>query len=413
MKQQLVYIAQILSILMPLQAASHFDVSYVGFYKMADGIGRRAISQVQMLKNAVKVNFIPSQPGVKDDIDPKILSIFNGQDKTPGTVMIFVDTLHGHEKTPYYGKSSQCKIKYIYITIESTCAPASWVKIINKFFDGVLVPDEWSINSLKDSGVTKPIFVLPEVCFLESFLQEPLQEKPHQPFTFGVTATAWPYKNYDLLLEAFAAEFKNSADVKLKTHNTFMKNAHLVERKIEQLGLSNITATHGPLNMGDYKAHMKSIDCYVLVSKGEGFSLTPREALALGRPCILANHTAQKTLCKTGFVRPVPATIIEKHDGNNYSGEDVCTVFNCSVDDLRAALRDVYENYNSYVSKAIKGREWVQRYLAPNLLPRYLSVIKPKRVLFGENNEATDEYLMTNSRELYNAYMKHVMRPRR
>lgn len=204
-----------------------YDVTYVGFYKFADGIGRRSIGQIQMLKDTLKVNFIPSEPGFENDIEPSVLNILRGKDKTPGTIMVFVDSFYGHKES-YFGRRSECKIKFAYVTVESTKAPVSWVKFLNSYFDGVLVPDPWCAQSLKISGVIPPIFILPEVCFLEDYLQEPLQVKSQYPFCFGVSAQAWPYKNYDLLLEAFAAEFRNSPDVTLKIHNHYKKRLILL-----------------------------------------------------------------------------------------------------------------------------------------------------------------------------------------
>lgn len=389
-----------------------FDVSFLGTCKFADGIGRRAIGQIQTLKDSLKVNFVNTRDyAFEEDIAPSVLEIFHHPDKSPGTVMVFLDGFYQRSLQILGERGSGYKIKFAYVTVESTKAPASWVDILNTHFDGVLVPDVWCGHSLKKSGLRIPFFVLPEICYLEDFLNEPLQKEPHYPFTFGVTATSWKYKNYDLLLDAFAAEFKNSPDVLLRLHNHGSRNAHHITDKIKDLHLKNVIDSHGPISKGDYVNHMKSIDCYVLVSKGEGFSITPREALALGRPCILANHTAHMTICNTGFVRPVEASIIEKHDSENYGGEDVGNVFNCSIKDVRKALRDVYENYQLHVDKALKGREWVKQYLAENLRARYMSMLKPKKVMLGNKNELTNDYVMTDSQALYDKFMAHIIEP--
>lgn len=392
------------------------DVTFIGPYKFADGIGRRAIGQIQTLKDTLNVNFINSRPQMSNDVDIErgTLAILRGYGpKQSGNVMVFLDTLYGLPRNELIKRCSDYKIRLAYLTIESTKAPASWVGMLNSYFDAVLVPDIFCLHALKDSGVNTPGFVMPEICYLEEFLKEPLRTHPHYPFTFGVSATALNYKNYDLLLEAFAAEFKYDSDVRLKIHNHRGDKRNRVKSKIKSLGLTNVSDTHGAINWEDYKTHMKSIDCYVLISKGEGFSITPREALALGRPCILANHTAHRTICDTGFVRAVEAKILEKHDSENYNREDVGYIFNCRLNDVRKALRDVYENYHQYLYKAYAGRKWVTQYLSDSLRARYVSMLKPKMILLGDRNEVTNDYVMTDSKVLYDKYIKYVIAPTR
>lgn len=389
-----------------------FDVTFFGPYNFADGIGRRAIGQIQALKDDLKMNFKNSRQkhSMADDIESTVLTILHNPDKTPGTILFLLDALSDVSYKTVHEQCSQHAIRLAYVTVESTKAPASWVETLNNNFDGVAVPDQSCAQALKASGLKTPVFVVPEICYLEEFLKEPLQQKPHNPFSFGVSATALNYKNYDLLLEAFAAEFKNRPDVILKIHNHYAAKSFRITKKIKSLGLENVIATHGPVKKEMYKSHMQSIDCYVLLSKGEGFSLTPREALALGRPCILANHTAHRTLCNTGYVRAVEAPIIEKHD-ENYKGEDVGDIFNCTIDDVRAALRDVYEHYDHYLHKAHQAREWVKQYLAEHLKAKYISLLKPKKIILGDKNEATDDYLMTDSKDLFDKYMRYVVAP--
>ena len=387
------------------------DVTFYSFYNFSDGIGKRVIGQIQTLKDTLKVNFVDTRPGdgVTVDIEPSVLQILRHKDETPGTIMVFLDGFYFYPKEKLYAQSLKHKIKFAYVTVESTRAPASWVKILNDCFDGILVPDPSCAKALKDSGAQPPIFVLPEILYIDDYLGEPLREKPHYPLCFGVSATALNYKNYDLLLEAFAAEFNNSPDVTLKIHNHRADLASRITNKIKRLGLKNVKATHGPIKNEAYKAHMKSIDCYVLISKGEGFSATPREALALGRPCILANHTAHKTICDTGFVRPVEATIPERHDSENYYGEDVGNVFNCKLADARQALRDVYENYDQYLRKAYEARDWVRKYTGEQLRASFISVLKPKNIILADKNDITNDYLMTDSQQLYEKYKRHVL----
>ncbi len=388
-----------------------YDLTIIGPHNFNDGISRRSIGQIKMLKDSLKINYINTRPknSSDKDIENAVLKIIKNPDTTPGTISFFVDILIGNiGKTPLYNHTPNSKIKFAFVTFESTKAHPAWVNALNNLFDGAIVPDPWLIDVLKQSGVKIPIFVLPEICFLEDFLKEPLQEMPHNPFVFGISALFNTNKNYALLLEAFAAEFKNSHDVILKIHSKFHKNKlhSKLWTKIKNLGLKNVVVNKkSNLHWNEYvKNHMSAIDCYVLLSLGEGFSITPREALALGRPCILANHTAHKTICDTGLVRAVEPTIIQKHSGEHY-GVSLGNNFNCTVNDARKALRDVYENYDVFLHKAHQGREWVKQYLSHNLKAKYLSLFKPKKVILGSKNEVSDDYLIVDSEALYQKYL--------
>lgn len=118
---------------------------------------------------------------------------------------------------------------------------------------------------------------------------------------------------------------------------------------------------------------MKSLDCYVLLSKGEGFSIAPREALALGIPCIITNNTAHKTICNTGFVCNVKCN--KKINAYYPWFGNVGYQFDCSVDQVCRCLKLMYQNYSNYKVKALKARDWVKSYSYKNLRAKFLEII--------------------------------------
>ncbi len=382
--------------------AADYDLTVIGFHKFDESIGRRTIAQIRTLFRDLNINYIDSRPkrSVDVDIERQILEIMKNPDKTPGKVAFFVDIMTEGKKQ-LYKKTPKSQIKFAFVTVESSKIPRSWTNALNTYFDGVVVPDIWLVEVLEKAGVKIPIFVLPEICYLEDFLAEPLQQNPRSPFVFGISAIMANNKNYDLLLAAFISEFEDSENVILKIHSGYGKGE--ICKKIKSLASKKIIVHKKYIGWKDYVEYMKSIDCYVLLSRGEGFSVTPREALALGHPCILANNTAHKTICATGLVRSVRSNIIINHDGQFYD-ECLGHYFNCDLNDARKALRDVYENYDVYLKMAYEGREWVKQYLSCNLRSKYLSLFKPKKIILGTSNEAGEDYLMTNSETLYKKY---------
>ena len=201
------------------------------------------------------------------------------------------------------------------------------------------------------------------------------------------------------------AEFKNNPYARLKLHGRAADKEYLdnLKKKIRKSKTKNIEIINQVLSATEYLEFLKSLDCMVVLSRGEGFSVPPREALALGLPCILAYNTAHKTLCKSGLFCCVPSQITQPSllpSSWGYIGND----FNCTVQDVRKALREVYNKYNYYLEKAHEGRSWVQQYTWNNLKPRIINLIKPKKILYGDQDSIANDYFMTKSQVLFKKY---------
>lgn len=388
-----------------------FDVTVIGPVCFADGIGRQAIGFIDCLKDVAHINFIHTRCASDmnlTDLPDDVKNIVQRKMQGKSNIAILEDVLsNGNPSAPeyYYKKVPRSsKIKFAYTMFESTKIPEEWVTILNENFDAALVPDDFLVEVYKNCGVTIPIFVLPLGIYIEKLLALPLKKTTGKPFTFGFSGAFTDRKNHVMALEGFAAAFKNSSDVRLRLHgrsgNQVCKK--LRERSIE-LGLTNVEIICKSFNEDEYIDFMQSLDCYVSFSKGEGFAIPPREALALGIPSIIAENTAHKTICQTGFVKSVPSVKempayydhLQKTVGNN---------FNCDVADVAQAMYDVYNNYEEYKEKALLGRKWVTQYLYKNLQETYLNLIKPHEIVLGDHNCVNDRGIITNSKTLYKKY---------
>jgi glycosyltransferase involved in cell wall biosynthesis len=296
-------------------------------------------------------------------------------------------------------------VKIAYCVTEKTLIPSEFVVKINDNFDAVVVADEWLVDVYKNSGVKIPIFTLPLVLDLESLFAKSIKKNCQKPFVFGLSAGFWPRKNHELLVKAFVEEFGDNPNVMLKMHGRFEEGLTTVLKTFEKIKTNNVTLEHKAFTRQEYENFLTSLDCYVLISKGEGFSITPREAMAAGIPCILSDNTAHKIICKSGCVRAVTSNILEPSYSKIFR-KNIGHDFNCTVMDIRKALRDVYENYQKYLENAVLGRIWVKNYSKENLKKKYLNLVKPKIVILGPDNSITDQHLMTNSKTLFNKYQQ-------
>jgi glycosyltransferase involved in cell wall biosynthesis len=384
-----------------------FDLSVVGCANYADGIGQISLAFIENLKDELTINYIYPHPPRLTDVSDETKAILLNRKKTPGNVSILTDSLwyNDIDSSKYMPNS---KIKIAYSMLECTKIPIEWVMILNNKFDAVVVPDKFLVEVYQNSGVQIPIFELPLGMDLDRFLAKTDRISENKPFVFGSTVGFNVRKNYSLLIKAFAAEFGNSSDVILKINgrDQSSKEAQNLRSLITSLGVNNIFLTNVVLDNSNYINFLETFDCYINLSKGEGYSLCPREALALGIPCILTNNSAQMTLCDSGLVKVVPSEIYEPADYSGVFGnQDVGYYRNCTIEDARSALRDVYSNYNYYLNLATQAREWVKQYRWKNLKAQYINLIKPKQVILGEKNIVTNEYLMTDSLNLYQKYL--------
>lgn len=299
------------------------------------------------------------------------------------------------------------QIRIVYSMFESSAIPAFWTTMINRYFDAVVVPDPYFVDVYKNSGVARPIFALPMCVDYRHFLSKPLKIRRHTPMVFADLSSFVPRKNHLTLLRAFHKAFKNQTDVLLTLNGRYSQgDLHQdILSEVRRLGLTQVVLTKDALSLRGYIDQFQTVDCYVTLSKGEGFSIPPREAMAQGIPVICADNTALTTICKSGLVRAVPATFQEPAYSHGVQKGYFGHFFNCTVDDAAAALRNVYDHYDAHLQRAEAARQWASRYDNEALKPLYLSLVKPKQVLLGHENRITAEYLMTDSKELYQKYI--------
>lgn len=387
---------------------SSFDLTIVGPVKWRDGLGRISIGLAETLKDEVSINHIRSAFWQEDDLPLQVSDIFRGSDKTPGNVAFFTAPLWWKPGIFAEDVPQESYIKIAYSMLESTAIPEIWVRLLNERFDLVVVPDAFYIDVYKNSGVKIPIYALPHGIYIEHLLSQRVQKEASDIFTFGMTGQFGPRKNQDLVVDAFIKEFRNEPQVRLRLHGRSGGSKEYVKairKRIRKSKSKSIELIDSELPDEECLSFFKSLDCYVLVSRGEGFSVTPREALALGIPCILSNNTAHKTICETNYVCAVPSDIMIPADyGSLFNGVDCGYNFNCTVDDVRKAMREVYSNYGYYKNKALESQAWVEGYLWKNLRAKYRNLVKPSCVILGDRDILTGDYIMTQSPRLYEKY---------
>ena len=169
-----------------------------------------------------------------------------------------------------------------FTTFESDRWPEWWVKDLNHCMM-VVVPQPWVRRSLRTSGCTVPIEVVPQAFKVQKPPRR--SKKKGQPYTFGFLGVPVVRKNLELLVDALPDA------AALRVHAAWMP------RGAENVSDPRVKVTSGKWD--DARLHREfwsQIDCLVVPSAGEGYSMVAREAIAMGIPTIVSDIPAHEDI---------------------------------------------------------------------------------------------------------------------
>ncbi|MBL4672046.1 MAG: glycosyltransferase [Arenicella sp.] len=171
-------------------------------------------------------------------------------------------------------------------------------------------------------------------------------------FRFGVSSGLWSRKNAVLLAEEFLTAFESQPDVSLSihtrsdvTHTDYEDEYRRLSELRDQSYQIQILAQ--PLSRPDYIEWMRTLDAYCFVSAGEGYSVTPREALHLKKPVVLHDAHAHREFAHLPGVLRVPSVGTKVATPNVAAkGYDIGSDWSVDRAALRESLIVCRESYN-------------------------------------------------------------------
>jgi glycosyltransferase involved in cell wall biosynthesis len=272
-----------------------------------------------------------------------------------------------HFLPPEYAEGSAKKWKgkkrYFFTMWEADGMPQEWIEGLNKYTDGLFVPNNFNKNLFTKCGYTKDIHVIP--LGINPIWFNRKKRKHTGTFKFFHFNAGEPRKNWYMLLDAFLEEFKND-DVKLVIKNSTV-HARQFEKSITSLKSWDKLEIHrGAIPLEELKKIVYECHCFVFPALGEGYSLTPREMLATGMPTIISNGHSFTEMSddyiKVEKYELKKGTFAYKPKQHGMSGlafiGDMYKDYNLFYPDyneLKAKMRQVYTNYQEYADKAYKS----------------------------------------------------------
>ena len=320
-----------------------------------DGVGKHAIGIFEALNQ--QAILIPEKSyngqGRYDlhDLSPEAInSIKLNLPKTvhnTDTLICTMDLSRIREKDLKLFSKFKKTLKINFSVIESNELPTKFAEILNSYFDISIVPSKWLVAVYKKSGVTIPVIHINLPIKTDDLIP---QTTINKEFNFFCSAGPWPRKNHILLIKAFKQAFPENKNVTLTLQIRFFKPRNSYCKKILE-AIENdqrIKIIEHTVTRPEYVELLQQSRCMVQVSSAEGYSILPREAICLQKPCIISSNTAHLDLLHISSVIPV------KQDHKLIQAINFGKQYLLEIENISAALQEAYYNYEYYSNEARK-----------------------------------------------------------
>ncbi len=238
----------------------------------------------------------------------------------------------------------------IFTMFETDRIPGHWAPLLNSLA-GCIVPTAWGREVFRRCGVTVPITVISLGIDAQEY---PLcRRAPREPYTFLWSGTPDRRKGWDLVYRAFRREFGNDAAVRLVMHFRQLPEGL---RGCQDV---NVQLIEGRLLHSEWLLQLRSADCFVFPSRGEGWGLPPREAAATGLPAIATDWSGTAADVDQWGI-PLPITGLESADYGFWEPGSVGRWAQPDETALRSLLRACATDPDEAAERGHRAALWLQ-----------------------------------------------------
>lgn len=242
--------------------------------------------------------------------------------------------------------------KIAVVPFETTIIPKSWITRINSC-TALLVPCKQNMEAFRDSGVTVPIELIHWGIDPAKFYE--LEREDDGVFTIGTMGALSKRKGTDMLIEAFLKAFPVEKDVKLLCKTSNYNFIGAVKDKRVQIEMTPVD--HQDLLNGFFK----KVDMFAFPTRGEGFGLTPLEALATGIPAVVTNWSGPVEYMNNDVGWMLDYHLVEAEDFTKNVYREECGQWaEPDFDHLVHILRWAYEHQDEVKAMGKRAAEHVR-----------------------------------------------------
>src|SRR6266404_4934910 len=250
------------------------------------------------------------------------------------------------------------KYRIGFTMLETDRIPAEWVRQAN-LMDEIWVPSSFNARRFVESGVDRPIHVIPLGVDPGHFNPRIVRYPLTGVYAFLSIFEWGERKMPELLLRAFNDEFRSDESVILICKTLNADPGVDVHAQIGALGLDPLGGRiHLSLNqlVPTYQlgALYCSADCFVLPTRGEGWGMPVIEAMACGLPVIATDWSAHCDFMNAENAYPLPINRLVPAEAKcpYYAGAKWAEP---SYRHLRLLMRHVFENQAEARAKGEKA----------------------------------------------------------
>jgi hypothetical protein len=273
--------------------------------------------------------------------------------------------------------SGRYKIGFTMLEVDGF--PAEWVRQANSM-DEVWVPSDFNRDGFVNSGLTRPVHVVPLGVDLDFFHPHGTRiPSPYGEFVF-FSSFEWGERKYpELLLKTFNEVFSAHEPVRLVCKIINVDPGVNLKERISSLGLRDAGGRMSFLVNLEFPHYQlptlyRSTDCFVSAGRGEGWDMPLMEAMACGLPSIVTDWGAHTMFADDSISYPlriqgtVPAVAkCPYYRGFAWADPD--------VEHFRYLLRHVYENRDEARQKGLAAartmaERWSWRAAAERIVQR-------------------------------------------
>lgn len=336
------------------------EVCVIGRVHFGSGIANVSFAACELLSRYFPVSIYPTDDGANEGA---LISLPNSRfvpvsrDLARHKVFFYTDVLWNGEGDLNYTIVPQHGLRIAHIAYDSDEFPARWVQILNQSFDVALFSSRHLEIQARRNGVKIAAATLPIGLDIEHLLVRPF--KPvGKKVVFGSVAAFHPRKGADILVNAFMEEFGDAVDVELVIHSNlaFGSVYEKLSAQIEAAKVSNVVLSNSNLDDQRKTELIESFDIFVNCSRGEGYSIGPREALALGKAVVLSDIDAHKEMLDLPGSWAIPALMAfparYPEINNQIFGRQAVV----TVSDTRKALRAAYDTVRNATPTDVRTR---------------------------------------------------------
>jgi glycosyltransferase involved in cell wall biosynthesis len=263
------------------------------------------------------------------------------------------------------------EVRLIMTMFESDKIPEDWPEYL-QMAEEVIVPSKWCADVFAKAGINATVVPLGYNDRAFQFIDRIIPVENDQPFTFIHYSSFNIRKGFSEVLKAFTEEFKTNEPVKLILKTTERKQ--LIPILPSQYPNIEVITDH--VSEAELSAILGRSNCMVYPSRGEGFGITPLEAMATGLPAIVPNAHGISEYFNANYMLEVKAD--ERCPGlyHSFKGQDVGQMVVCDVDDLRAQMRFAYNHQQQMKELGRAASEYVKKYTYRETAQRLAEILK-------------------------------------